>query len=96
MTERVWVFGYGSLVSPASLGGTLGRAPVRGVDFLVAECAGWERRWNYGHTIDPSRYLGPEVDRIDTVVALGTLPAKVWGVARAIVGLEERATDREA
>ncbi|WP_372728521.1 RIP metalloprotease [Nocardioides sp.] len=29
----------------------------------------------------------------DTVVALGTLPAKVWGVARAIVGLEERAID---
>ena len=74
MTERVWVFGYGSLVSPASLGGTLGRVPVRGVDFLVAECAGWERRWNYGHTIDPSRYLGSEVDRIDTVVALGVAP----------------------
>ena len=29
----------------------------------------------------------------DTVVALGTLPVKVWGVAKAIVGLEERAID---
>lgn len=29
----------------------------------------------------------------DTVVALGELPVKVWGVARAIVGLEERAQD---
>ena len=28
-----------------------------------------------------------------TVVALGTLPVKVWGVGRAIVGLEERALD---
>lgn len=74
MTERVWVFGYGSLVSPVSLGATLGREPVRGVDFIAAECAGWERRWNYGHTIDPSRYRGTEVDRIDTVVALGVVP----------------------
>ena len=29
----------------------------------------------------------------DTVVALGTLPVKVWGVAKAIVGLQERAID---
>jgi len=30
---------------------------------------------------------------VATVQALGTLPVKVWGVARAIVGLEERAQD---
>ena len=30
---------------------------------------------------------------VATVEALGTLPVKVWGVARAIVGLEERAQD---
>ena len=29
----------------------------------------------------------------DTVVALGQLPVKVWGVAKAIVGVEERASD---
>jgi len=29
----------------------------------------------------------------DTVIALGTLPVKVWGVAKAIVGVEERAAD---
>jgi membrane-associated protease RseP (regulator of RpoE activity) len=29
----------------------------------------------------------------DTVEALGQLPVKVWGVARAVVGLEERAQD---
>ncbi len=29
----------------------------------------------------------------DTVRALGTLPVKVWGVAKAIVGVEERAID---
>ena len=30
---------------------------------------------------------------VDTLHALATLPVKVWGVARAIVGLEERADD---
>ncbi len=30
---------------------------------------------------------------VDTVQALGTLPIKVWGVAQAIVGAEERAKD---
>jgi len=30
---------------------------------------------------------------VDTVQALGTLPVKVWGVAKAIVGAEERAQD---
>ncbi|HEU4811433.1 MAG TPA: site-2 protease family protein [Nocardioides sp.] len=30
---------------------------------------------------------------VTTVHALGTLPVKVWGVARAIVGLEERSID---
>jgi membrane-associated protease RseP (regulator of RpoE activity) len=30
---------------------------------------------------------------VDTVKALGTLPVKVWGVAKAIVGVEERAED---
>jgi len=30
---------------------------------------------------------------VDTVQALATLPVKVWGVAKAIVGVEERAVD---
>jgi membrane-associated protease RseP (regulator of RpoE activity) len=30
---------------------------------------------------------------VETVQALGTLPVKVWGVGKAIVGLEERAAD---
>lgn len=68
---NTWVFGYGSLVSPTSLGSTLGRSPERGVDFLAAECDGWERRWNYGHPMTGSTYSGADVDRIDTVIALG-------------------------
>ena len=70
-----WVFGYGSLVSPVSLGSTIGRLPVRGRDFMAAELRGWERRWNYGYLIAPERYTGSEVSSIDTVVALGIVPA---------------------
>lgn len=70
-SDSVWVFGYGSLVSPSSLGGTLGRTPRRGVDFIAAECDGWERRWNYGMEVQPGTLVGGEVDRVDTLVALG-------------------------
>ena len=44
----VWVFGYGSLVSPESFGHTLGRGFERGVDFHPAVLRGYGRRWNYG------------------------------------------------
>jgi len=70
-SDSVWVFSYGSLVSPSSLGGTLGRTPRRGVDFIAAECDGWERRWNYGMEVQPGTLVGSEVDRVDTLVALG-------------------------
>lgn len=66
-----WVFGYGSLVSPVSLGSTIGRVPMRGKNFLGADCRGWERRWNYGYRFSPERYRGSDVSNIDTVVALG-------------------------
>jgi cation transport regulator ChaC len=44
----IWVFGYGSLVDPESLGRTLARPVTPGVDFVEAELSGWGRRWNYG------------------------------------------------
>ena len=44
----LWVFGYGSLVSPESFGRTLGRELVPGIDFFEAELTGFGRRWNYG------------------------------------------------
>jgi len=75
----VWVFGYGSLVSPASLGGTLGRIPVRGVDFLAAEIQGWERRWNYGMKVQPGSLKGPDAERVQVIVALGIVEAaEAW------------------
>lgn len=48
MSEQVWVFGYGSLVAPASLARTIGRHVEPGRDRLVAHLHGYGRRWNYG------------------------------------------------
>lgn len=74
----LWVFGYGSLASPASFGFTLGREVRPGIDYFEAEIAGYGRRWNYGvmHSI------GASVDhdgtaREWTIVALGVVPSAV-------------------
>jgi cation transport regulator ChaC len=42
-----WIFGYGSLVSPTSLAGTIGR-DVSAHEVAVAHLDGFGRRWNYG------------------------------------------------
>lgn len=47
MSDDIWIFGYGSLVSPASMAGTIGR-PVATEDVAVAHLDGYGRRWNYG------------------------------------------------
>ncbi len=47
MNGDSWVFGYGSLVSPASMASTIGR-PVDSSDTAVAHLDGFGRRWNYG------------------------------------------------
>lgn len=48
MTAGAWVFGYGSLVSPASLERTIGRTIDARTDLRAAHLAGYGRRWNYG------------------------------------------------
>lgn len=47
----VWIFAYGSLVSPASLATTIGRTVTIGTGMHVAELAGYGRRWNYGSKV---------------------------------------------
>lgn len=47
MNHHTWVFGYGSLVSPASMAATIGRT-VAPNDVAVAHLHGYGRRWNYG------------------------------------------------
>lgn len=68
----VWVFGYGSLVSPDSFGHTLQRRPQFGVDFFEAEVTGFGRRWNYGSLSATGRASDPGgTVRVWTIVALG-------------------------
>jgi cation transport regulator ChaC len=95
----VWVFGYGSLVSPDSFGHTLGRRPRLGADFFEAEIAGYGRRWNYGSL----RYTGRSTDSAGTmrewaIVALGVTPAADetvngtvgWVSNEELLGLDRR------
>ena len=71
-----WVFGYGSLVSPASFGATLGRVLRPGVDFFEAELSGFGRRWNYGALHTKGASAEPDGTTRDwTIVALGLVAA---------------------
>jgi cation transport regulator ChaC len=73
-----WVFGYGSLVDPQSLGNTLRRSVTIGVDFVEAELQGWGRRWNYGvgHVVGAWRTTdGRSVDD-GVIVALGLVASE--------------------
>jgi cation transport regulator ChaC len=45
--SSTWVFGYGSLVSPASMARTIGRT-VGPADVTIAHLHNYGRRWNYG------------------------------------------------
>ena len=47
MSGDTWIFGYGSLVSPASMATTIGRV-VAERDVAIAHLDGYGRRWNYG------------------------------------------------
>ena len=81
-----WVFGYGSLVSPTSFGGTLGRALRPGVDFFEAELTGFGRRWNYGVLHTKGASTEPDGSTRDwTIVALGVVPADAEAV-NGVVG----------
>ncbi len=95
----VWVFGYGSLVSPDSFGQTLGRRPRLGVDFFEAEISGFGRRWNYGSLRATGRAPDDSgVVREWAIVALGVTRAAGetvngvigWVSNDELVGLDRR------
>lgn len=70
-----WVFGYGSLVSPASMARTIKRVAEPGVDFFEAELAGYGRRWNYGveHIVATWELSDGSVVDDGVIVALGLI-----------------------
>lgn len=92
--DTVWVFGYGSLVSPESLSLTIGRPVDRDDGFAPAFLEGYGRRWNYGSIHQRGRWHGP-FGRVEcgVVVSLGLAIAdgeRTNGVA-VRVGEEELA-----
>lgn len=101
-----WVFGYGSLVDPASLGTTLQRSVTVGVDFVEAELAGWGRRWNYGvgHVVGSWRTATGALVSDGVIVALGLVAsdtehtngivARVTAEELAFLDVRERDYDR--
>lgn len=48
MSTTTWVFGYGSLVAPASVSRTIGRVVEQPTERVVTHLHGYGRRWNYG------------------------------------------------
>lgn len=92
-SSPTWVFGYGSLVDPESLGRTLGRVVTPGVDFLSAELIGWGRRWNYGVGHVAGTWRRPDGIVVDdgVIVALGVVAA----ADEAVNGIVARVSDVE-
>jgi dephospho-CoA kinase len=91
VTSGHWIFGYGSLVSPASMATTIGRTvAVDGV--MVAHLDGFGRRWNYGslHLRGDWSHDGVQV-RQGLVVSLGLVASS----AESCNGVIVRVTDDE-
>ena len=75
MSDDTWIFGYGSLVSPASMASTIGRT-IATDDVAVAHLDGYGRRWNYGsmHLRGDWHLDGVRIVQ-GMVVSLGLTPA---------------------
>ncbi len=75
MAGDTWVFGYGSLVSPASMATTIGRSVIAD-DIAIAHLDGYGRRWNYGslHLRGDWEHEGVRVEQ-GLVVSLGLVEA---------------------
>jgi len=76
MSSSTWVFGYGSLVSTASLATTIERT-VGTNDVAVAHLHGFARRWNYGSLSVRGEWHHAGVNVTDgCMVALGLVVAE--------------------
>lgn len=84
MSRPTSVFGYGSLVSPASMARTLGRA-VAASDVVPAVLDGYGRRWNYGSLHQRGTWTGPHGDVADGVVVCLGLAASAGERCNGVV-----------
>lgn len=91
MTPSTWVFGYGSLVSPASLAPTLGRSGPDDIRAVPAELTGFGRRWNYGSLTLRGSWRHDDVLVDGIVISLGLESAE----AETCNGVLVRVTDDE-
>ena len=85
-----WVFGYGSLVAPASLARTIGRTVRIGDDAFVATLAGYGRRWNYGSETLRGDWTAPDGRAVSggVVVSLGVVAAADESIDGVIARLD--------
>lgn len=86
MTTDAWVFGYGSLVSPDSVGSTIGRPVDVESGFAAAVLRGYGRSWNYGSLRQRATWDGPH-GRVESgiVVSLGLVAQTSESVNGAVV-----------
>ncbi len=85
MSDHTWVFGYGSLVSPASMATTIGRTAAAS-DVAIAHLDGYGRRWNYGslHLRGDWHHDGVDITQ-GLVVSLGLVESDTEGCNGVIV-----------
>ncbi len=92
MTTGVWVFGYGSLVSPESVAATIGRPVDPDDGYVPSVLHGFARSWNYGSLRQRATWDGPH-GRVDAgiVVSLGIVagPQRSTNGAMVRVSLDE-------
>jgi len=74
--SSTWVFGYGSLVSPASMARTIGRT-VDAADVTIALLHNYARRWNYGVLHRSGNWIDGDTSVTEgVIVALGLAAAE--------------------
>jgi len=74
--SSTWVFGYGSLVSPASMARTIGRT-VWAADVSIAHLDDYARRWNYGALHRSGNWVDGDTSVTEgVIVALGLAAAE--------------------
>lgn len=86
-----WIFGYGSLVSPASLESTIRRSVAIGAGMHVARLSGYRRAWNYGSAVLRGDWVTDEGTQVDggLVVSLGIVADETESINGVIFAVND-------